>query len=104
MRPVPVPDWIRTHPGIEGTAVFAAPDGDLTSTQIPPAEGFFYSSLVHGYDNQVFPMVAVVLELDEDELAAIREGHARHVLLSWHGRTMPVFVCPQVLNPDDWTH
>lgn len=99
MRPVPVPDWIRNDPFCEGTAVFSAPDGDLTSTQIPPAEGLFYSSPMSGFEDQTFPMVAVVLELDDAEIAAIRDGHSRHLLLSWPGRRMPVFVVPEILVP-----
>lgn len=96
MRPVPVPEYVRNSPWVEGTAVFAAPDGDLTSTKIPPAEGLFYTSRMAGFDDQEIPMVAVVVQLDDSEVEAIRDG-ARHIMLSWPGRQMPVFIVPDVL-------
>lgn len=99
MRPVPIPDWLRNADWVEGTQVFAAPDGDLTSTQIPPAEGVFYQSLMSGYGEELFPMVAVLLEFDAAEVEAIAAGKAKHVLLPWHGRRMPVFVVPTVIMP-----
>jgi hypothetical protein len=96
MRPVPVPDWVSASPWVEGTTVFSAPDGDLTSEQIPPAEGLFYTTKMAGYGDQDFDMVAVILELEPSDIAAIQHG-AKHVMLSWHGRRMPVFVVPDIL-------
>ncbi len=97
MRPIPIPDWLKADPGVTGTAVFAAPDGDLTSTQIPPVEAIFYKSLMDGFGDRVFPMVGVVLQLSQEDVDRITTG-SRHVLLSWHGRTVPVFVVPEVLD------
>jgi hypothetical protein len=95
MRPVPIPDVVREWEWCEGTAVFSAPDGDLTSEQVPPAEGIFYTNRMVGYDEE-FPMVGVLLQLDDHDLDQIADG-ARHVLLSWVGRQMPVFVVPEIL-------
>lgn len=97
MRPVPVPEVLRGADWVEGTTVFAAPDGDLTSTRIPPAEGVFYSTKMSGYGERDFPMVGVILQLDDEDLAAIGAG-ARHLMLSWPGRQMPVFIVPEVLH------
>lgn len=96
MRPIPIPRWLREADWVEGTAVFAAPDGDLTSEQIAPAEGVFYWSEMAGYSRPV-PMVGVVLYLEDDDLEQLAAG-SRHLLLSWPGRRMPVFVCPVVLE------
>lgn len=96
MRPVPVPEEIRKAAWVDGTSVFAAPDGNLTSEQIPPAEGIFYTSKMSGYDHD-FPMVGVILRLDDEDLDRIRNG-ARHILMSWPGRQMPVFVVPEILE------
>lgn len=97
MRPIPVPEWLRAAPWVDGTGVFAAPDGDLTSEQIAPAEGVFFWSEMAGYPDPV-PMVGVVLYLEDDDLERIAAG-SRHLLLVWPGRRMPVFVCPEVLDP-----
>lgn len=98
MRPIPIPDWIRRAPFCEGTAVFSAPDGDLTSEQVPATEGLFFTQTMSGFD-EPFPMVAAVLELDDADLEAIRNG-ARHVILPWVGRRMPVFVEPFLIWED----
>lgn len=97
MRPVPVPDWLRDADWVKGTAVFAAPGGDLTSEQIPPAEGVFYSTLMLGFGDRQFPMVGVVLRLDDDDFESIIAG-TRHILLSWPGSQMPVFIVPELLR------
>jgi hypothetical protein len=96
MRVVPVPEYVRRAEWVEGTTVFSAPDGDLTSEKVPPAEGLFYTTRMVGYGEQDFPMVAAVLELEEPEIEAIKAG-AKHVMLSWPGRRMPVFIVPDVL-------
>jgi len=64
---------------------------------IPPAEGIVYQSLMSGFGDRMLPMVGVVLRLDDDDLERIIDGD-RHILMSWHGRTMPVFVVPELLN------
>ena len=98
MRVVPVPKKLREKDWVLGTRVYSAPDGDLTSTSIPPAEGILYMSHVEGFEGAV-PMVGAVLRLEEDEVAAIQNG-CRHILLSWVGTRMPVFIVPDVIKED----
>lgn len=97
MRVIPVPDAVRNQTWVEGTAVFAAPNGDLTDDRIPPAEGIFYTSVMDGFPGHVFPMTGVILLLEDADVAAIESG-ARHLLMSWYGRRMPVFVVPRVME------
>ena len=81
-----------------GTRVYSAPDGDLTSTSIPPAEGILYMSHVEGFEGAV-PMVGAVLRLEDDEVASIQNG-CRHILMSWIGVRMPVFIAPHVIKEE----
>ncbi len=50
-----------------------------------------------GYGDKQFPFVAVILELDEADLALIAQG-TRHILLSWQGKYMPVFIVPEMIE------
>lgn len=95
MRPVPVPEWLRSQEWVKETRVYAAPNGDLTSDVIRPAEGLLYDS---HYQGQSIPMVAAVLLFEEEDIAAINRG-ARHLLMSWVGDRMPVFITPHIIEP-----
>jgi len=88
---------------VEDVRVWGAPDGDLTSPQIPPAEGIVYRSTMSGFGDRPFPMIGVILVLDDVDLAAIAAG-TRHILLSWHGHQMPVFVVPSLIDGGEGDH
>lgn len=97
MRVIPVPESVRNAEWVEGTAVFSAPDGDLTSEKIAPAEGLFFTSRVDGFGDQECPFTGVVLVLEDDDMAMIERG-TRHLVMYWPGRAMPVFMTPFLLE------
>ena len=99
-----MPESVRNAGWVDGTAVFAAPDGDLLSEQIPPAEGIFYTTKMTGYGERDFPMVGVLLQLDDTDLEQIINRGARHILLSWPGRQMPVFIVPTIYHVEEEEH
>lgn len=99
MRPIPVPKYLSDLEWCEGTKVFAAPGGDLTSDVFPAVEAVFYHTKMEGGDDELIPMVGVVLQLEEPEIEAIKNG-ANHILLSWMGRRVPVFSVPEVISEE----
>lgn len=98
MRVVPVPDEIRHQPWVLRTAVFAAPNGDLTSEIIPPAEGIYYRAHPTGApEGDDWIAVGVVVLLDDADVELIVNGN-RHIMLGWPGERMPVFMVPEILE------
>lgn len=98
MRVVPVPDAVRDLEWVKGTRVYGAPDGDLTNPAIPPAEGILFDSRPSGTpEGTVWPTVAVIVELDDDDVGQIAAG-ARRLVMGWPGEAMPVFLVPFLLD------